>query len=96
MKLLPEDMYRELEDALGEENVSQHPAVLDGYAWQPIFSLTSDKWIPRPAAVVLHGLKPEKVDKLAKYIASLEKIPLIVSKLPDEKRLLEKLRELRT
>lgn len=53
MKDLPEGMYAELESALGEDNVSRHPAVLDGYAWQPIFSLTSQKWIPRPAAVAL-------------------------------------------
>ncbi len=55
MKLLPEEMYRELIEAIGEENVSQEPAVLDGYAWQPIFSLKPEKWIPRPAAVVLPG-----------------------------------------
>ncbi len=53
MKQLPTDMYKELEDVLGPENVSQEPAVLDGYAWQPIFNLKSEKWTPRPAAVAL-------------------------------------------
>ncbi len=46
-------MYGELENVLGENNISQEPGVLDGYAWQPIFSLTAQKWIPRPAAVAL-------------------------------------------
>jgi glycolate oxidase len=64
MKLLPEQMYRELEELLGQENISQHPAVLDGYAWQPIFNLTNNKWIPRPAAVVL----PETTEEVQKIV----------------------------
>jgi glycolate oxidase len=59
MKLLPEEVYRELADALGEENISQEPAVLDGYAWQPAMNLTDRKWIPRPAAVVLPATTEE-------------------------------------
>ncbi len=59
MKLVPKEMYAELEEAVGKDYVSQNPAVLDGYAWQPIFSLTSQKWIPRPAAVVLPSTTEE-------------------------------------
>ena len=51
--MLSKDAYRELEDALGKENVSQEPGVLDGYAWQPALNLGKDAWIPRPEAVVL-------------------------------------------
>ncbi len=64
MKLLSKDMYKELEKVLGDENVSQEPAVLDGYAWQPIFNLKSQKWTPRPAAVVL----PETTDEVQKIV----------------------------
>ena len=32
MKLLAKEVYKELEDILGEENISQEPAVMDGYA----------------------------------------------------------------
>ena len=40
MKQLSSDLYKAMEDVLGPENVSQEPAVLDGYAWQPIFNIT--------------------------------------------------------
>ncbi len=36
----------------------------------------------KPAAVVLHGLKPEKVDEIAKKIAEIERIPLLVTSMP--------------
>ncbi|MDI6874099.1 MAG: hypothetical protein QME89_09625 [Actinomycetota bacterium] len=32
------EVYRELVEAVGEENVSREPAVLDGYAFQPTFN----------------------------------------------------------
>ncbi len=35
----------------------------------------------KPSAVVLHGLKAEEVDDVAKKIASIEKIPLIVTEM---------------
>ena len=51
--LIPDQAYRELKEALGEENVSREPAVLDGYAWQPSFNPNPDIWIYRPIAVAL-------------------------------------------
>jgi putative transcriptional regulator len=49
---------------------------------------------PKPAMVVLHGLTPARVDKLAIKIAEVSKIPLVVSTLKDEEALIEKLREI--
>lgn len=48
---------------------------------------------PKPKMIILHGLSPKKVDKLAIKIASIEKIPLVVSRLPTEEQLIKKLRE---
>lgn len=48
---------------------------------------------PKPKMIVLHGLSPKKVDNLAIKIATLEKIPLIVSKLQSEDMLVKNLRE---
>lgn len=49
---------------------------------------------PKPSLVVLHGLSPSRVDKLAKKIAEVSKIPLIVSTIKDEEKLIDELREL--
>lgn len=49
---------------------------------------------PRPNMVVLHGLKPGKVDRLAVKIAEMEDIPLVVSTLKTEEELIERLRDL--
>lgn len=58
--MISDEDRRELEDALGEENVSREPAVLDGYAFQSFQNHTTDfPWIPRPAAVVLPGSTAE-------------------------------------
>ena len=46
---------------------------------------------PKPVMIVLHGLAPNKVDKLARHIAERENIPLVVSKLKTERELIEKL-----
>lgn len=51
--MITDRAYRELEKALGRENVSREPGVLDGYAWQPSFNTDPDIWVPRPAAVAL-------------------------------------------
>ena len=48
---------------------------------------------PKPRIVVLHGLMPREVDKLAIKIAKLEGIPLIVSKIRSEDELVASLRE---
>jgi putative transcriptional regulator len=47
---------------------------------------------PKPGIIVLHGLAPNKVDKLAKHIAEKENIPLVVSKVKTEGELIERLR----
>lgn len=55
---MDDEVFRELEDALGPENVSREPAVLDGYAWQAFTEVVGQTsgWCPyRPAAVVLPG-----------------------------------------
>ena len=51
--MISDEAYRELEGALGEENVSREPAVLDGYAWQPFLNEDPGLWVSRPAAIVL-------------------------------------------
>ncbi|MDY6795845.1 MAG: FAD-binding oxidoreductase [Actinomycetota bacterium] len=51
--MIPNEAYEELVEAVGPEYVSDEPAVLDGYAWQPSFNVDPDIWIPRPEAVVL-------------------------------------------
>ncbi|MBU0996256.1 MAG: FAD-binding oxidoreductase [Proteobacteria bacterium] len=65
MEKLSKEMYKELENVLGKENVSQEPALLDGYAWQPALNVTNQKWISRPIAAVLPKT-PEEVQKIIK------------------------------
>jgi putative transcriptional regulator len=50
---------------------------------------------PKPNLVVLHGLKPNKVDKLAVRIANSEQIPLAVSTIKNEEKLIESLNKIR-
>lgn len=56
---IDQDAYREIEEVVGRENVSQEPALLDGYAWQPTFNSSEDLWVPRAAAAVLPGSTSE-------------------------------------
>jgi glycolate oxidase len=51
--LLTDEAYKALEEAVGPENASREPAVLDGYAWQPMINDDPDIWVKRPVAVVL-------------------------------------------
>jgi len=52
--LLTDEAYRDLEAAVGAENASREPGVLDGYAWQPTNNdHPVERWVKRPAAVVL-------------------------------------------
>ncbi|MFW6113984.1 MAG: FAD-binding oxidoreductase, partial [Actinomycetota bacterium] len=51
--LITDEAYRELEGAVGPENASREPAVLDGYAWQPMINDDPAKWVKCPVAVVL-------------------------------------------
>ena len=46
---------------------------------------------PKPNIIILHGLRPSKVDKLAIKIADSEKIPLAVSRIKSEEDLIENL-----
>jgi putative transcriptional regulator len=48
---------------------------------------------PKPRMIVLHGLSPKRVDKLAVKIAAMENIMLVVSKIPTEDALIRSLRE---
>lgn len=50
---------------------------------------------PKPNMIVLHGLKPKKVDKLAVKIADSENIPLVVSNIKNEEKLIENLERIR-
>ena len=57
---LSRDVYRELEDIVGPENISEDLAVLDGYAFQRVGGLTlGDPYFLRPEAVVLPGSTEE-------------------------------------
>jgi putative transcriptional regulator len=47
---------------------------------------------PKPVVIVLHGLAPNRVDRLARHIAEKENIPLVVSKVKTEGELIERLR----
>ncbi|MFH1125599.1 MAG: helix-turn-helix domain-containing protein [Candidatus Altiarchaeota archaeon] len=50
---------------------------------------------PKPNMIVLHGLKPRKVDKLAVKIADAEGIPLAVSTAKNEEEIIENLSRIR-
>ncbi|MEJ5187093.1 MAG: FAD-binding oxidoreductase, partial [Candidatus Geothermincolales bacterium] len=52
--VLSDEAYRDLEEAVGAENVSREPGVLDGYAWQPTNNdHPTERWVKRPVAVAL-------------------------------------------
>ena len=53
--MISDQAFKTLEEAVGPDNASREPAVLDGYAWQPTFNDELDFWVPRPEAVVLPG-----------------------------------------
>jgi len=57
--MISDEAYRELEEAVGPDNVSREPAVLEGYAWQPFLNDDPALWIRRPAAAVLPGSTEE-------------------------------------
>lgn len=66
--MLPANVYKELEKAIGAENVTQEPAMLDSYAWQPALNVVNDTWIDRPVAVVMPG-STEEVQKVVRICA---------------------------
>ncbi len=52
--MIKDEAYNEFVAALGAENVSREPAVLDGYAWQPTNNDNPEgNWVIRPVAAVL-------------------------------------------
>jgi glycolate oxidase len=51
--MISNEAYRDLENAVGPENVSREPGILDGYAWQPLEFSEPEIWLTRPIAVVL-------------------------------------------
>ncbi len=48
---------------------------------------------PKPRMIILHGLSARNIDRLALKIATLEKIPLVVSNIPSEELLVKNLRD---
>jgi len=62
--MLPEEAYQELEEAVGPENASREPAILDGYAYYTLGNF-NPPWMDRPEAVVLPG-STEEVQAVAK------------------------------
>ena len=63
-KMLTREAYESLEGVLGSENITQEPAILDSYAWQPAVNLAKEAWIDRPAAAVL----PETVEEVRQIV----------------------------
>lgn len=57
--MISDEAYKELEEAVGPDNVSRHPAVLDSYAFQPFENHESMPWCPRPVAVALPSTTEE-------------------------------------
>ena len=66
---LPQDVYRELQDILGEDNITDDPAILCGYQW-PIREEhvgTVGGFSPMPSAVALPGSTHE-VQAIMKFM----------------------------
>jgi glycolate oxidase len=59
LHMIGDEAYEGLVQAVGGENVSREPAVLDAYAWQPFLNEDPDLWTARPEAVVLPGSTAE-------------------------------------
>ena len=57
--MISDAAYKEMQEAVGEENVSREPGVLDSYAWQPFLNEDPGLWTARPEAVVLPGSTAE-------------------------------------
>lgn len=57
--MIAEDAYRDLAEAVGEENATREPAMLDSYSWQPFLNMSESLWVTRPVAVVLPSTTEE-------------------------------------
>jgi glycolate oxidase len=66
-EMISDAAYAELEGAVGPENVSREPAVLDSYSWQPFANNDPERWVIRPVAVALPA-STEEVQALVKAI----------------------------
>ncbi len=64
---ISDEAYRDLEEAVGPENVSREPAVIDCYSWQPFANDNPERWVIRPVAVAMPG-STEEVQALVKAI----------------------------
>lgn len=64
---LKPDVYRALEDIVGEDNISQEPCILDSYCfvWGNELLFNGDKFSPRPLGVILPG-STEEVQAIVK------------------------------
>ena len=71
MALKNRDAYKALSDIVAPENISDHPAVLDSYAYQWGAALfTNTPFLPRAGAVVLPG----KHEGSAKYRQDMQQV----------------------
>jgi glycolate oxidase len=55
---LPKEAYKELEDIVGPEYISEEPVILDSYSFQYMAELNTPdrgKFLPRPVAVIMPG-----------------------------------------
>ena len=68
---LAREIYRELEEIVGAENVSDDEVILSSYAWRSGMSAGTDKFLPRAAAVVLPGdtAEVQKIVRLCNCIS---------------------------
>jgi glycolate oxidase len=63
--VISDEAYKDLEKAVGPDNVSREPAILEGYAWQPFLNDDPELWIKRPVAAVLPA-STEEVQAIVK------------------------------
>jgi glycolate oxidase len=66
--MITDEAYRDLEEAVGGENVSREPVVLDCYSWQPFANDNPERWVIRPIAVVLPA-STEEVQVVVRALA---------------------------
>jgi glycolate oxidase len=64
---LSNDLYRALEDIVGDKNISQDQAILEGYAFQPLGGIMmGNRFLLRPAAAILPG-NTKEVQAIIKF-----------------------------
>ena len=65
---IKDEAYKELEAIVGPEFITREPAVLDGYAWQPLWNKGPEMYLHRPIAVVL----PASTEEVQAIVALLQ------------------------